>query len=273
MDAPCARSVRHHVGAAMKVKCAWIGVALAAGLMVGCGEGSEAEEPLVIQEDVGDGDVEQIGEVDDRDALAELPCGEEMLADWPLLEEVSSGAVEVSEQGGVFSATIDASAGGTQGGASNPFVYLNLATGEKAQLNDVEAALSEEWHLGFKRVVIRSNSGDSGPGGVLVTKMSNTSFEDVNSVPGNPEAYRTDDTYDASCTPELDPIGTPMTAFNYLNLNNPSGSQSWYSYGGGVSPVAGDVYVLRVPSTGEAYKMEITGWTGGEFELRWAEIN
>lgn len=262
----------------MKLKVAWMVAVLGAGLMVGCGESSEQDEPQVIEEDAGDNDtgdedVEQIGEVDDRDALADLPCGEEMLEDWPLQEEVSSGAVEVSEEGGVYSATIDASAGGTQGASSNPFVYLNLATGQKAALNDVEAALSEEWHLGFKRFIIRSNSGDSGPGGVLVTKVSNTTFDDVDSVPGNPEAYRTDDTYDASCTPELDPIGTPMTAFNYLNLDNPSGSQSWYSYGGGISPVAGDVYVVRAPEAGVAFKLEITGWVDGEFELRWAELN
>ncbi|RAL25560.1 hypothetical protein DL240_04600 [Lujinxingia litoralis] len=243
-------------------------------MLAACGEGAQVEEPIVVEEDTGaDLDVEQIGEIDDRDQLAERPCGQELLEDWPLVEEVSSGAVEVTRDGEVFTATIDAQAGGTQGAASHPFVYLNLATGEKVALDDVGAAVSDAWHLAFKRVVIRSNGGYSGPGGVVVAKESATSFEEVTQAPGQPDAYRSDQTYDASCNPQLDPIGTPMTAFNFLNLNNPSGSQSWYSYGGGVSPVSGDVYVVRVPEASQAFKVEILGWSDGEYEIRWAELN
>src|SRR5690554_3410427 len=123
----------------MKLNYGLVVALVTAGLMVGCGESSEQDEPIVVQEDAGDDDagdedVEQIGGLDDRDALAELPCGEEMLLDWPLNEEVSQASFEVSEEGGVFTATIDASAGGTQASSGNPFVYLNLESGEQAQI-------------------------------------------------------------------------------------------------------------------------------------------
>lgn len=61
---------------------------------------------------------------------------------------------------------IDARAGGFGAAATDPknrYAYLNLETGDLLEITDAEARDSSDWHLGFKRFSVLTNSGVSGP--------------------------------------------------------------------------------------------------------------
>lgn len=218
-----------------------------------------------------DEDVVTIGDVSNPDAGGEARCPAGTVIDaWPLNDSVSDGAVTIdTDADGVVTATIDASAGGMDGARENPFVYIDLDAGEVVAITDNESLTDATWDIAFKRVVIRTNGGDSGPGGVTMAKSSGVPFADVD---GDTDfsAFESDVSFDQDCVPYVDPIGNILTAINYLNVDNPTGSASWYSYEGGVSPVADDIYVVR---TADAfYKIEILGWSSGEYTLQWAEL-
>lgn len=195
-------------------------------------------------------------------------CGGAAVKEWPLHNKISIGEVKLVEQGPPMRITVDASAGGSQDARSNPFVYLNLKTGKKVSISDYQALDDKTWDLAFKRVVIRSNSGDSGSGEREVARLTDTSLEKVTQAPAQ-EQFKTDIYLDADCKLLTDPIGTPLTAFNILNPDNPTGSQSWYSYGGpgGIAPVTGHVYIVRRKQTSEAFKVQLLSWTSGTYTM------
>lgn len=223
-----------------------------------------------------DEDVLTIGDVGEP-AQYDYRCGDAIIDEWPLNDAVSDGEVTAQDEGDYRQMTIDASAGGMQGAAENPFVYVRLDTAEKLELTDLEALEDPGWDLAFKRIVIRSNSDDSGPGAVEVAKIGDTNFEDVAVAPGSSSEYATDISFDEDCEPYTDAIGNLITAFNHLNADNPSGSQSWYDYGSGggmtIQPVDGDIYVVRNNERQEVYKLEILSWESGVYTLRWAEVD
>ena len=164
---------------------------------------------------------------------------------------------------------IQATAGGSQAAPNNPFIYLDLDTGQKVEVNDLEAYANTEWDLAFKRYIIRTNSADSGPGNVAVAKRVETTFADVTEAPTEASAYAQDESYDDSCTPVTDPIGSLVSAFNYLNPGKNTGS--WYEYPG-LTPTEGEVYVIDVPGESKTYKMSIDAWESGVYTLRIAEL-
>jgi hypothetical protein len=205
-------------------------------------------------------------------------CDEEavLTREWPLHSAVSQGAVTVTSENGVFTATIDAAAGGSQQARNNPFVYLDLDNGGvKVAVSDKDAFGSKAWELAFRRTAIRTNSVQSGPGAVLVSKELETTFEAEVAAPAltDASAWRTDTTVDEQCMVQLDPIGVPMTAINFLNLFNPSGSRSWYTYdANGVNVTPGDIYFVKSADSDTIYKLEIQAWVSGVYTIRWAPL-
>lgn len=196
-----------------------------------------------------------------------------VIKEWPLLmKQAPAGSVNSMMSAGVYEATIDASAGGSMASRENPFVYLDLETGAQVQIDDIASLDDTVWELGFKRTAIRTNSGDSGKGQTRLAKRSGTTFEAVTQAPTDPNEYTTDETLNAEGELRADPIGTPYTAFNYLNLNNPTGSASWYSYQMGVSPVEGDIYIVKSATSQTHFKVEILSWTSGVFKIRWRAL-
>lgn len=224
----------------------------------------DTDSPDAVEEDIL-----QIGDVPERpDAFEGARCPAESIIDaWPLINTESPGPITASETGGVFTATIDASAGGIQEVANNPFVYLNLQTGEQVEITDFESLQDTTWHIAFKRTMIRINGGDSGPGGLEMGKVSGSTVQSASVA--DVSVWETDLSFDEDCAPYVDPIGQVIAAINFLNIDNPSGSASWYNYAGGVSPTEGDVYVLRDPASGAAFSWEIVSWSSGVYTLRW----
>lgn len=215
--------------------------------------------------DAGDEDVTTIGDVSNQEF--DHRCGDAPITDWPLNEAVSSESASSSTADGVTTYTVEATAGGSGASAENPFIYLDLSTGEKVEVNDLEAYANSDWDLAFKRYIIRTNSQDSGPGDVSVAKIADTTFADVTAAP-EASAFEQDVSYNDSCEPLTDPIGSLKTAFNHLNPMKNTGS--WYEYPG-LTPTEGDIYVVDVPEEA-TYKMEIEAWDDGVFTIHVAEL-
>lgn len=135
---------------------------------------------------------------------------------WRPIAMVSAGALAVTTTGGVTSGTLDATAGGTAAAADNPYLYLDLSTGTKLELTDVDALTSTAWHVGWKRAGIKLNGGDSGPGQVAAAPVAVEFLEDVDAAP---TALQQDDWVDPSCTLVAGPTGEPATVMS-----------DWYAY-------------------------------------------
>ncbi len=93
------------------------------------------------------------------------PCSAALRQLLSLVDEVSTAAVNtLSEAGGERTLYVDASVGGIKGQDTQPWIYIALATGQAVAVTDLEAFESTAWDLALKRSVLRTNSGDSGPG-------------------------------------------------------------------------------------------------------------
>ena len=67
--------------------------------------------------------------------------------------------------GAVTTANVDARAGGLVGAPDNPYIYIDLKTGMKVAVNDLDARMATTWDISLKRASVRMNGGDSGTGG------------------------------------------------------------------------------------------------------------
>ena len=134
-----------------------------------------------------------------------------------LIAMVSTGAVSVTTTNGVTSGTIDATAGGVDNAADNPYIYVDLRNGTKVAINDIEARTSTSWDVALKRSSLRSNGGDSGPGGRELAAVAGATLDQVTAPPTS--AFASDDFATTDCTLVSTEIGEPMSAFG-----------DWYDY-------------------------------------------
>lgn len=151
------------------------------------------------------------------------------------IAEVSTGLVTVTA-GPPTTGTIDATAGGLAGAADNPYIYVDLKTGTKVAVDDIGAYGDMTWDIAIKRASLRSNGGDSGPGGRTVAVVAVDSLDLVTSVPAS--GYASDDFATDDCTYVSIPGGEPASAFG-----------EWYDYDENthvVTPHA-EVYVIARP--------------------------
>jgi len=165
---------------------------------------------------------------------------------------VSTGEVTVlGSAGGVTTLFVDASAGGTSGGTTNPWIFVDLAGSSRVAVSDTTSIASTAWDLAFKRPVIYTNSGDGGDGrggAVLVPKA----FDAVTAADASAATYATESFFDDQCNPQLDNTGAPATTFS-----------SWYDYNDAthvLSPHAG-TWLVR-GGTGKLFKVQITTYYG-----------
>lgn len=190
--------------------------------------------------------------------------------EWRPIDEVSTGAVTVTQVGNVTRAIVDASAGGTVGYGEKPFVYLDLATGTKVAITDVESYHSTDWDLAIKRYVVRINGGDSGPGGVEAAIVENkTSLDQVTMAPAG-ASFQTDDWATADCQLREGPIGEPETAIGM-----------WYAYDVDTSRIVPNEWVILLTlRDGSTRKLRIVTYygdagnanRGAVYQLEWADL-
>jgi plastocyanin len=177
-----------------------------------------------------------------------------------LVGAVTTGTVVATVDGDVTTLVIDASAGGTIGAASNPYIYVDLADAAAVAISDVDAITSADWDIAFKRSTIRINGGNSGPGVWLATRVDETTFEALVSPPGRDAVWTTDTFIDETCELLTEGRDTPVTAFGI-----------WYNYDPAthtVSPPEATTWVLYNRTTHAVMKIGIDSWESGVFTIR-----
>lgn len=196
------------------------------------------------------------------DAPAHADCSTARAQLLGSIDSVSTGTVTSLGSNRFY---VDASAGGTSGAATSPYLYLSLATGTKASVTDVTSQTSTAWDLAIKRPLLFTNDGDGGPGmggAVLVDKA----FADVTKT--DAVGLQTEVLFDADCNPMTDPTGAAATTF-----------ATWYDYDGAthlLSPHPG-TWIVR-GGDGKLYKLAIEtyyampdgsggGTAGGKFTI------
>ncbi|MEC9397034.1 MAG: HmuY family protein [Myxococcota bacterium] len=198
----------------------------------------------------------------------------ELTEAWPLNDKTSTGSFTATDDGGTWTVTFDASAGGLQGSAQNPFLYVDLDGAAKVDITDPVAIRDDSsWEIAFRRTAVFINGGDGGPGSVEIARLTGTSFDAVTSadIPAD-NRFVTEASVDADCQVIAPPsgFGTVLSVFEQLNPDTTSGS--WYNYGGGVSAYPDHVYILRGTDMQKTFKFSFDGWTSGVYEVRWAEL-
>ena len=130
---------------------------------------------------------------------------------------ISAGLVTVTTASDVTAGTIDATAGGTMNAPDRPYIYLDLRTGTKVEVSDLDALGATSWDIALKRSSLRVNGGDSGPGNRKLAIVQAATLAEVTTAPAT--GYVSDAFATADCMLDMLPGGEPRTAFG-----------EWYAY-------------------------------------------
>lgn len=161
------------------------------------------------------------------------------------IETISTGAVQLlSEQGGIKTLYIDATAGGQNGVTTHPWLFVALSSASKVSVNDVSSLQSLAWDLAFKRALVYSNGGEGGPG-VGASAFIDKDFASVTSADAATAEFASERFFDDDCNPIVDVTGATSTSLS-----------AWYNYDEAthvLSPVSG-TWLVR-GATGKLYKL------------------
>ncbi len=185
------------------------------------------------------------------------------------IPSVSTGMIEnVTMAGPVTAANIDATAGGLMGAPDNPYIYLDLRTGMKVEVNDIDARSSMAWDIALKRASVRLNGGDSGNGGRKLAEVAAADLAAVTSAPAN--GYVVDDFATEDCTLVSLRAGEPSSSFG-----------EWYDYDEDAHTLTpkGVAYVIERPDGShtalrivEYYRNPSMFMGGGYYKVEWKQL-
>jgi HmuY protein len=167
-----------------------------------------------------------------------VTCIDQSVQQLPLFQSVNSGAVTNTSAAGVFTSSVDATAGGFTPTESYVYVKFTDQGLARVDLGDQAALSSSDWDLAFRRFIIRLNSGVSGPSCVTAARTATgTTFDTLTQVPEN-VAFRTEQYFTASCdyVPDGSGLMSPGVAL-----------QSFWQYPGCVK-MTGNVFVIKLAS-------------------------
>ena len=211
----------------------------------------------------------------------EPTCIDNMILDLSLHDDkVSDGEVTNTTDGEDFVTAIDASAGGYNESANNPWIYVRFdADGAHRVDIDDETALEDmSWDLALHRFIIRQNSGDSGPSCVGSAAMLGYTYDELVTLPDGLE-YQQDNFYTADCTIVNDSSGLPGSPQVAI--------YGWWEYPGCLAMTATPFLVQK--QDGHVFKMVVESYyddgqqdcndngsttgNGGFFTIRWKMMN
>jgi hypothetical protein len=174
-------------------------------------------------------------------------CTDQSIQQLSLFKPANNGAtVSDTMAGGVFTSSIDATAGGLT--PTRAYVYAKFTdTGlAKVAIGDEDALASSDWDIAFRRFVIRLNSGVSGPSCVTVARAaSGTTFDALTAVPGGLD-YRTEEYFTPTC--DYVPDGSGM-------MSPGVAMQSFWEYPGCVK-MTKNVFVIKL-TDGRQLKLQV----------------
>ena len=183
--------------------------------------------------------------------LTPVSCEDALFLDLGLQDDVSDGEISTISDGDDFVTSIDATAGGYQVAATNPWVYLKFTDSgaEKVEITDEEALESLDWDLSFRRFIIRLNGGSSGPSCVGAAVFMEDTYESLTEVPDG-LMYALDDYYTPDCSLINDSSGLP---------DNPQTALGpWWEYPGCVA-TTGYPFLLQL-ADGHTVKMVVESY-------------
>lgn len=242
-------------------------VVLVAGFsVVGCGgddgvvatldaaADTDGSDSAPVDTGVADGPLDAPVDVADARTDAAPSCTSARDAALGPIETVSTGSVGiVTELAGVRTIYVDASAGGSAAAKTNPWIYVDLATGTRVDVHDRAALASSAWHLGLKRPLLRTNSGDGGPGKGGAVFLKGKAFDVVTDAEAKAATTLPEAWFDKDCTLATDATGAIKTRFD-----------GWYDYDSAamkLSPAAGTWIVLG-PDGVTRFKVAIQTYYG-----------
>lgn len=160
-----------------------------------------------------------------------VPCLDDVILDLSLHDDkVSTGTVTNTADGSGWLSEVDATAGGMNEAANNPFIYLKFdETGlVKVDIDDETALESKDWDIAARRYVVRLNGGNSGPACVGAQPRGETTYPLLGSVPLD-AVYSYDDFYTAPPTCEWIADGSGLPGSPDVAL------ATWWGYDGCVT--------------------------------------
>jgi len=174
-------------------------------------------------------------------------CSSALRQSLSLVDKVSTSTVSVlDETGDERTLYIDATAGGINGQDSNPWVYVSLATGQAVALTDLDALDSTAWDLAFKRFIVRTNSGDSGPGQGGAIRIA-LPWDKVDASTLGKQMLPSESWFDADCNLKVDSNMELVTTFS-----------GWSMYNEATHVLnAADVVFITAGADGSLYKVGI----------------
>jgi len=179
-------------------------------------------------------------------------CSAALRQSLSLVDEVSTAAVSIlSESAGERTLYVDASVGGVKNQDTRPWVYVALATGQAVALTDLEALSSKAWDLAFKRFVVRTNGGDSGPGAGGAIRIA-LPWEQVDSSTLGAKALPVESWFDENCEVGRDAAMNLITTFS---------GWSEYDEVNHVVSAAPDIVFITAGADGSLYKVELLDYS------------
>ncbi len=186
----------------------------------------------------------------------EPACVDQIILDLSLHDDkvADNRDVTTTTDGDDFVTEIDATAGGYNNAANNPWVYVKFtASGaERVDIDDETALESMDWDLAFRRYIIRLNSGDSGPSCVAAATLAGMDYAEVDAVPDDVQ-WATEDFYDDECNLQEDSSGLPSSPDVVIGYGD------WWSYGSQCVETTLEPHELRL-ADGSVFKMVVEAY-------------
>lgn len=231
---------------------------LSLSALLACGDKSSDEDDTA-----GGEDAETDSEADEVLPACEEPtevsCIDQLILDLSLHDDkVSDASVDNSTDGDDFVTVVDASAGGYNQAANNPWVYVKFTPegAERVDIDDESALESMDWDLAMRRFIVRMNGGSSGPSCVGAAALLESDYDALDAVPDGiafaPDNYYTDD-----CTIVNDSSGLPGSPQVSLG--------SWWEYEGCVQ-TTGVPHLVQL-ADGHVLKLRIETYYGEDQDV------
>lgn len=179
-----------------------------------------------------------------------VACTDQQISQLSLFSNVSVGAIQhESQTDGVFIDQIDARAGGAA--PTQSFVYARFTANglERVEISDEQAFESLDWHIAFRRYLIRLNSGVGGPGCTQAARVPGNDFAGLTRVPDG-ITFRSEAYFTESC--ELVPDGSGLPGAAAVALG------SYWTYAMCVQ-MSGNVFVVRL-ADGRDVKLRVLSY-------------
>lgn len=220
--------------------------------LVACGDKEDGDDTASGAEDTADEGTDDVLPVCTEPT--EVACVDQLILDLSLHDDkVSDADVETTADGDDFVTVVDASAGGYNQAANNPWVYVKFTPegAERVELDDESALESMDWDVAMRRFIVRLNGGSSGPSCVGAAALLEGDYATLDAVPDGisyaPDSYYTDD-----CTIVNDSSGLP---------GSPQVSMgSWWEYTGCVQ-TTGVPHLVQL-ADGHVIKLRIETYYG-----------